>query len=95
MKVTEHVSVWRIKDKAEIDDMQFGFMSGKGTTGAIFTIWWMQKKYESKGKKLYFAFVILEKAFDRVPREVTRWALRNAGVEEWLVNAVMAMYDGP
>ena len=29
-----------------------------------------------------------------VPREVTRWALRKAGVEEWLVNAVMAMYDG-
>ena len=30
----------------------------------------------------------------RVPREVTRWALRKAGVEEWLVKAVMAMYDG-
>jgi len=33
-----------------------------------------------------------EKAFDRVPREVTRWALRKAGVEEWLVKAVMVMY---
>ena len=32
--------------------------------------------------------------FDRVPREVTRWALRKAGVDEWLVNAVMAMYEG-
>jgi len=29
-----------------------------------------------------------------VPREVTRWAPRKAGVEEWLVNAVMAMYEG-
>jgi len=36
----------------------------------------------------------LEKAFDRVPREVTRWALRKAGVDEWLVKAVMAMYEG-
>ena len=35
----------------------------------------------------------LEKAFDRVPREVTRWALRQLGVEEWLVVAVMAMYE--
>jgi len=35
----------------------------------------------------------LEKAF-RVPKEVTRWALRKAGVYEWLVMAVMAMYDG-
>jgi len=47
-----------------------------------------------KEKKLYFAFVDLEKAFDRVPTEVTRWALRKAGVEEWLVKAVMAMYEG-
>ena len=45
-------------------------------------------------RKLYFAFVDLEKAFDRVPREVTRWALRKAGVDEWLVKAVMAMYEG-
>ena len=42
----------------------------------------------------YFAFVDLEKAFDRVPKEVTRWALRKAGVDEWLVKAVMAMYEG-
>ena len=36
----------------------------------------------------------MEKAFDRVPREVTRWALRKAGEEEWFVNAVLAMYAG-
>jgi len=36
----------------------------------------------------------LEKAFDRVPREVTRWALKKAGVEERLVKAVMAVYKG-
>jgi len=46
----------------------------------------MQEKYGCKGKQLYFAFVHLEKAFDRVP-VVTRWALRKAGVEEWLVKA--------
>ena len=36
----------------------------------------------------------LEKAFDRVPREVIRWAMRKFGVEEWLVLAVMSMYIG-
>jgi len=45
--------------------MQFGFMPGKGTTDAIFTVRQMQKKYGCKGKKLYFAFVDLEKAFDK------------------------------
>jgi len=68
-------------------------MPGKGTTDAIFTVWQMQERYGCKGK-LYFAFLDLEKAFDRVPKEVTRWALRKAGVEEWLVKAVMAMYEG-
>ena len=45
-------------------------------------------------KKLYFGFVDLEKAFDRVPREVISWAMCKLGVEEWLVSAVMSMYIG-
>ena len=36
----------------------------------------------------------LEKAFDRVPREVISWTMRKLGVEEWLVSAVMSMYTG-
>ena len=36
----------------------------------------------------------LEKAFDRVPREVISWAMRKLGVEEWLVSAVMSMHIG-
>jgi len=38
--------------------------------------------------------VDFEKAFDWVPREVTRWAMRKLGVKEWLVAAVMSMYTG-
>jgi len=38
------------------------------------------------------AFVDLEKAFDRVPREVVWWALRTLGVDEWLVTVIKAMY---
>ena len=34
-------------------------------------------------------FVDLEKAFDRVPREVV---LRKVGVEEWLVYVIQSMY---
>jgi len=60
----------------------------------IFAVRKMQEKYGCKGKKLYFAFVDLEKAFNIVPREDTRWALRKTGVDEWLVKAVMAMYEG-
>jgi len=48
----------------------------------------------SERKKLYFGFVDLEKAFDKVPREVISWATRKLGVQEWLVSAVMSMYSG-
>ena len=78
----------------EIDDMQFGFMKGKGTTDAIFMARQMQENFRVKAMKLYFGFVDLEKAFDRVPREVISWAMCKLGVEEWLVSAVMSMYTG-
>ena len=35
----------------------------------------------------------LEKAFDRIPREIVRWALRQLGMKEWLVQTVMTMYE--
>ena len=54
----------------------------------------MQENLRVKGKKLYFSFVDLEKAFDRVPRKVISWAMRKLGVKEWLVSAVMSMYTG-
>ena len=41
---------------------------------------------------IYFGFLDLEKAFDRVSREVIRWAVCKFGVEEWLVSVVMSMY---
>jgi len=90
MKLVEN----RIWQQIDIDDMQFGFMKGKGTTDTICIVRQMQEKFRAKGKKLYFGFVDLEKAFDRVPREAIRWAMHKLGVEEWLVSAVMSMYSG-
>ena len=54
----------------------------------------MQENFTVKGKKLYFGFVDLEKAFDRVSREVISWAMCKLGVQEWLVSAVTSMYTG-
>ena len=93
MKVLEGVLEKRLRQKVKIDDMQFGFVPGKGTVDAIFMVRQLQEKFLEKRKDLFFAFVDLEKAFDRVPREVIRWTLRQLGVEEWLVQTVMTMYE--
>jgi len=65
----------------------FPFMKGKGTTDAIFMARQMQENFRVKGN----GFVDLEKAFDRVPKEVISWAMRKLGVEEWIVSAVISM----
>ena len=92
MKVLERVVEQFIREKILIDEMQFGFMPGRGTTDAIFIVRQLQEKYLAVNKPLYLAFVDLEKAFDRVPRKVIWWAMRKLGVDEWLVKIVQSMY---
>ena len=62
--------------------MQFGFSPGRGTTDAIFIARQMQEMFLAKKQEVWKAFVVLEKTFDRVPREVVWWALRKLRVDE-------------
>ena len=71
---------------------QFGFVPGRDTTDAIFVVRQLQEKYLAANKRLYMAFVDLEKAFDQVLQKVTWWALRKLGVEKWIVQLVQGMY---
>ena len=83
----------RVKRIVKIDYIQCGFMAGKGTKDAIFIVRQLQEKYLAKKKYLWMAFVDLEKAFDRVLREVVWWwALRSLSVDGWLVSVIRAMH---
>ena len=86
MKVLEGVLEKRVR--CQLITCSYGFLPGKGTTDAIFIMRQVQEKHQAKKKKLYYAFVDLEKAFDRVPREVVRWALRKLGVDDWCIRTV-------
>jgi hypothetical protein len=61
---------------------------------AVFAVRSLVERYLGKGKRLWAAFVDLEKAYDRVPRELVWWALRRQGVTESLIGAVKALYEG-
>ena len=93
LKIVERVFEVSIREQVCIDSMQFGFMPGKGTTDAIFILRQLHEKHISKKKNLYFAFVDLEKAFDRIPRKVLWWSMRKLGVEEWVISVVQSMYE--
>ena len=60
IKIAERIFEHRIPQQIEFDDMQFGFMKGKGTTDAIFMARQMQENFRVKSKKLHFGFVNLE-----------------------------------
>ena len=68
-------------------------MPGKGTTDALFLVQRLQKEHQVKDKRMYMCFVDLEKAFDRVPRRVMKWAMRKKGLPEILVKVVMSLYE--
>ena len=93
MKVLERIVDGLIRQVVSIDDSQFGFVPGRGITDAIFVVRQLQEKYLAASKRLYMAFVDLEKAFDRVPRKVIWRALRKLGVDEWIVPLVQGMYS--
>ena len=89
MRLLEWVLDSSIYQMVNIDEMQFTFVPGRGTTDAIFIVPQLQEKYiTAASKRLCFAFVDLEKAFDHMPRKVLQWALRNLGVEEWAVRVI-------
>ena len=78
----------RLREVVDIDKMQYGFMQGRGAVDAVFLLTRLSGKFRAKNRKLFLIFVDLENAFDRVPMEVIRFALRRKGVPEYFIKVV-------
>ena len=62
MKVLDRVLEKKIRCQVSIDNMQFGFMHAEGITDTIDTIMrQVQEKHQTIKKKVYYAFVDLER----------------------------------
>ena len=80
MKLLEHVTEKYIRQMVNINEMQFGFVPGRGTTDSILIVRQLQDQVLAVRKPLYFVFTDLETTFDRVLRNVIWWTMRELGV---------------
>ena len=96
--VVHYTSIYgnRIRDKTEnvIAEVQSGFRRGRGCTDQNFIVRQMCEKYLGKGKDVYFAFLDLEKAYDRVDRDAMWNVLRLYGIGGRLLRGVKSLYVG-
>ena len=81
----------RIRTERKLMEEQVGFRPGRGCTENVFVIRQLGEKMIERGKKLYAAFLNLEKAYDRVCRTGLWEALKQYGVEGRLLRAVQGM----
>ena len=58
MKIVERVLENRIRGLVMIDDMQFGYMLGKGTTHTLLILRIMQEEFCGREKKLFCSCVL-------------------------------------
>ena len=69
-----------------------GFRSGRGCIDQIFIIRQLMEKYLEKDKKMYAAFIDMEKAYDKVWRTDLWVTLKGYGVRGKLLGSIKALY---
>ena len=88
-RVVEH----RLRRMTSVAKNQFGFMPGRSTMEAIFLVWQLMERYREQKKDLYMVFIDLEKAYDKIPRNVMWWALEKHKVPTKYITLIKDMYD--
>jgi len=76
----------------QIQENQCGFRAGSSTTDQIFALQQIIEKSWEFAKPIYSLFVDLEKAYDRVPRNILWNVLKEYGIQDQLLSAIQSLY---
>ena len=94
MKLWERVIEGRLRANINISKNQFGFMIGRSTKEAIHIIRKLMEFYRDRNSDLHMVFVDLEKAHDKVLREVLWRCLERRGMPVGYMRVIMNTYSG-
>lgn len=92
MKLYERVIDSRLRQECSLSKNHYGFVPGVSTTDPMFALNTIAEEYRAKNCPLYIAFLDMEKAFDRIPRDAIWWSLRRKSVPEKYVSIIADMY---
>uniref|UniRef100_A0A453CPX0 Reverse transcriptase domain-containing protein n=1 Tax=Aegilops tauschii subsp. strangulata TaxID=200361 RepID=A0A453CPX0_AEGTS len=93
MKLWERVIEHRLRRMTSVTKNQFGFMPGRSTMEAIFLVRQLMERYREQKKDLHMVFIDLEKAYDKIPRNVMWWALEKHKVPAKYITLIKDMYE--
>ena len=68
-------------------------MPGRSTTEAILLIRHVMERFREQKKDLHMVFIDLEKAYDKIPRNVMWWSLDKHKVPSKYVTLIKDMYN--
>jgi hypothetical protein len=93
IKLWERIIEHRLRGVTNFIENQFGFMPGRLTIGAIFLIRRLMERYREQKKDLHMVFIDLEKAYDKVSKNIMWWALQKHKVSTKYITLIKDMYD--
>jgi Reverse transcriptase (RNA-dependent DNA polymerase) len=92
MKFWERVIEHRLRKLTTVSKNQFGFMPGRSIMETIFLIRQLMEIHRKHKKDLHMIFIDLEKAYDKILRNIMWWALKRKLVPTKYVTLIKDMY---